>query len=104
MLQAASNIAPRGVYVCGNTTTTSGLTVTLVKEGGSGDFALEAGALVLADQGMCRTLDKGVSCPRDDSSGKGRALGHGMQGDGISSGLEISAVFLSRLLLHRRVR
>ena len=53
MLQATSNIAPRGVYVCGNTTTTSGLTVTLVKEGGSGDFALEAGALVLADQGVC---------------------------------------------------
>jgi hypothetical protein len=56
MLQAASNIAPRGVYVCGNTTTTSGLTVTLVKEGGSGDFALEAGALVLADQGKISCL------------------------------------------------
>jgi len=52
MLQAAANIAPRGVYVCGNTTTTSGLTVTLSKESGSGgDYALEAGALVLADQG-----------------------------------------------------
>ena len=58
MLQAASNIAPRGVYVCGNTTTTSGLTVTLVKEGGSGDFALEAGALVLADQGMVQLLPR----------------------------------------------
>lgn len=53
MLQAASNIAPRSVYVCGNTTTTSGLTVTLSKDGGSGDYALEAGALVLADQGCC---------------------------------------------------
>ncbi|XP_033631713.1 DNA helicase MCM8-like [Asterias rubens] len=53
MLQAVSNVAPRGVYVCGNTTTTSGLTVTLSKEGGSGDFALEAGALVLGDQGCC---------------------------------------------------
>ena len=53
MLQAAANIAPRSVYVCGNTTTTSGLTVTLSKEGGSGDYALEAGALVLADQGCC---------------------------------------------------
>ena len=52
MLQAAANLAPRGVYVCGNTTTTAGLTVTLSKEGGSGDFALEAGALVLADQGL----------------------------------------------------
>lgn len=53
MLQALSNIAPRGVYVCGNTTTTAGLTVTLHKDGGSGDFALEAGALVLGDQGCC---------------------------------------------------
>ncbi|XP_052800629.1 DNA helicase MCM8-like isoform X2 [Mya arenaria] len=53
MLQATANIAPRSVYVCGNTTTTSGLTVTLSKDGGSGDYALEAGALVLADQGCC---------------------------------------------------
>lgn len=37
MLQAVANVAPRGVYVCGNTTTTSGLTVTLSKESGSGD-------------------------------------------------------------------
>lgn len=51
MLQAASSIAPRGVYVCGNTTTMSGLTVTLVKEGGTGEYSLEAGALVLGDQG-----------------------------------------------------
>lgn len=41
-----------GVYVCGNTSTTSGLTVTLSRESG-GDYALEAGALVLADQGSC---------------------------------------------------
>lgn len=44
-------MAPRGVYVCGNTTTSSGLTVTLSKDSSSGDFALEAGALVLGDQG-----------------------------------------------------
>ncbi|KAG6972302.1 hypothetical protein JG687_00001544 [Phytophthora cactorum] len=44
--------APRAVYVGGNTTTTTGLTVTMVKDG-SGDYALEAGALVLADQGVC---------------------------------------------------
>ncbi|CDF38674.1 DNA replication licensing factor MCM8 [Chondrus crispus] len=52
MLKAISNIAPRGVYVCGNTTTTAGLTVTVVREAG-GDFALEAGALVLGDRGVC---------------------------------------------------
>lgn len=52
MLKAICNIAPRGVYVCGNTTTTAGLTVTVVRES-SGDFALEAGALVLGDRGVC---------------------------------------------------
>ncbi|XP_007950670.1 DNA helicase MCM8 [Orycteropus afer afer] len=50
MLQAVCSVAPRGVYVCGNTTTTSGLTVTLSKDSSSGDFTLEAGALVLGDQ------------------------------------------------------
>ncbi|KAG8226903.1 hypothetical protein J437_LFUL007817 [Ladona fulva] len=52
MLQACASVAPRGVYVCGNTSTASGLTVTLTRESGS-DYALEAGALVLADQGCC---------------------------------------------------
>ena len=45
MLTAAARLAPRGVYVAGNTTSSSGLTVTVVKDA-SGDFALEAGALV----------------------------------------------------------
>ncbi|RHY15301.1 hypothetical protein DYB25_013525, partial [Aphanomyces astaci] len=52
MLRAVSMITPRGVYVGGNTATTTGLTVTMVKDS-SGDYALEAGALVLADQGVC---------------------------------------------------
>ncbi|XP_054033214.1 DNA helicase MCM8 isoform X2 [Dryobates pubescens] len=51
--EAVCNVAPRGVYVCGNTSTSSGLTVTLSRDGASGDFALEAGALVLGDQGIC---------------------------------------------------
>lgn len=53
MLRAVSQVAPRSVYVCANTTTASGLTVTVSKEaGGGGDVALEAGALVLSDQGV----------------------------------------------------
>ncbi|XP_069669025.1 DNA helicase MCM8 [Periplaneta americana] len=52
MLQACASVAPRGVYVCGNTSTATGLTVTLTREAG-GNYALEAGALVLADQGCC---------------------------------------------------
>ena len=53
MLSATVKIAPRGVYVCGNSTTTSGLTVTMTKDSETGETALEAGALVLADQGVC---------------------------------------------------
>jgi DNA helicase MCM8 len=53
LLQGLSAIAPRGVYVCGNSTSTAGLTVTVVKDSITGDFALEAGALVLSDQGIC---------------------------------------------------
>ncbi|XP_044264035.1 DNA helicase MCM8-like [Tribolium madens] len=52
MLQACVNVAPRGVYVCGNTSTGSGLTVTLTREA-KGEYSLEAGALMLADQGCC---------------------------------------------------
>ncbi|KAF1322196.1 DNA helicase, partial [Globisporangium splendens] len=52
MLRAVAMVAPRAVYIGGNTTTTTGLTVTVVKDS-SGDYALEAGALVLADQGVC---------------------------------------------------
>jgi len=53
LLTAVSHIAPRGVYVCGNTTTSSGLTVTVTRDSATGDFSLEAGALVLADRGTC---------------------------------------------------
>ncbi|XP_071561554.1 DNA helicase MCM8-like [Temnothorax nylanderi] len=53
LLQACARISAKGVYVCGNSSTSSGLTVTLTKEPGSNDFALEPGALVLADQGCC---------------------------------------------------
>ena len=65
MLKAAANIAPRGVYVCGNTSTTSGLTVTLAKDGAAGDYALEAGALVLGDQGerTCQVLYNTLAPP-----------------------------------------
>ncbi|MES1904009.1 MAG: DNA replication licensing factor mcm8 [Paramarteilia canceri] len=54
MLQSVCNVSPKSVYVCGNSTTQSGMTVTLNKDSNtSGDYSLEAGALVLADQGIC---------------------------------------------------
>lgn len=78
MLQAAANIAPRGVYVCGNAATSSGLTVTLTKEGGSSEYGLEAGALVLGDQGCC-CIDE-----FDKMSGQHQALMEAMEQQSIS--------------------
>jgi DNA helicase MCM8 len=64
MLNAATQLAARSVFVGGNTASTTGLTVTLTKEEG-GETGIEAGALVLADQGVacideldkCKHLD-----------------------------------------------
>jgi MCM P-loop domain len=52
MLLAASQLASRSVYVGGNTSSTTGLTVTLTKEA-SGESGMEVGALVLSDLGIC---------------------------------------------------
>ncbi|OIR57844.1 MAG: DNA replication licensing factor Mcm8 [Amphiamblys sp. WSBS2006] len=52
LLLSASHIAPRSVYVCGNGASTAGLTVT-VNSSGHGEYAIEAGALVLGDKGVC---------------------------------------------------
>lgn len=53
LLQAVSGAAPRGLYVCGNTSTSAGLTVSVVRDAVTGDCMFEAGAVVLADRGVC---------------------------------------------------
>ncbi|KAJ8924425.1 hypothetical protein NQ315_007221 [Exocentrus adspersus] len=65
MLRACTNVAPRGVYVCGNTSTSSGLTVTVTRDGG--EYALEAGALMLADKGCC-SIDEFDKMPSQHAS------------------------------------
>ena len=52
LLRAAAAVSPRSVYVCGNTASNAGLTVSVTREG-RGEVTIEAGALVLGDQGVC---------------------------------------------------
>ena len=52
LLQYVARIAPRGLYTSGRGTTAAGLTAAVVRDR-MGGMALEAGALVLADKGIC---------------------------------------------------
>ncbi|MGA9100347.1 MAG: minichromosome maintenance protein MCM, partial [Methanotrichaceae archaeon] len=61
LLRYMTKISPRGIYTSGKSTTSAGLTATAVKdELGDGRWAIEAGALVLADKGIAAVdeLDK----------------------------------------------
>ncbi len=47
------DLAPRGVYTSGKGASAAGLTAAVIREGDTGEMTLEAGALVLADKGIC---------------------------------------------------
>lgn len=44
---------PRAVYTSGKASSAAGLTASVVKDPETGDFCIEAGALMLADHGIC---------------------------------------------------
>ena len=44
---------PRSVYTSGKASTRAGLTASVLKDDETGDFTIEAGALMLADNGIC---------------------------------------------------
>jgi replicative DNA helicase Mcm len=52
LLQYVTRVAPRGLYTSGRGSTAAGLTAAVIREK-AGGMSLEAGALVLADKGVC---------------------------------------------------
>jgi len=52
LLQYVARIAPRGLYTSGRGSTAAGLTAAVLRDK-TGGMVLEAGALVLADKGVC---------------------------------------------------
>ena len=47
------NFLPRAVYTSGKASSAAGLTASVVKDEETGEFTIEAGALMLADNGIC---------------------------------------------------
>jgi len=60
LLRYMAQLAPKGIYTSGKGVSAAGLTAAVVRDKNTGDFYLEAGALVLADQGiaMVDEIDK----------------------------------------------
>ncbi|GIQ87673.1 mini-chromosome maintenance protein, partial [Kipferlia bialata] len=53
ILEYVSKLYPRGVYTSGKGSSAAGLTAAVVKDPQSGEFVIEPGAMMLADNGIC---------------------------------------------------
>lgn len=79
ILRYVVNLAPKGVYASGKSASSAGLTAAAVKDDFDGSWTLEAGALVLADNGFA-ALDELDKMKPDDRS----ALHEGLESQTLS--------------------
>jgi replicative DNA helicase Mcm len=73
LLKRAAVIAPKSRYVSGKGASGAGLTASVVKDEFLGGWSLEAGALVLANQGIC-LIDELDKMTKEDRSAMHEAL------------------------------
>ncbi|KAJ1930374.1 MCM DNA helicase complex subunit mcm6 [Tieghemiomyces parasiticus] len=52
-LKYVCNLVPRAIFTSGKASSAAGLTASVVKDEETGEFTIEAGALMLADNGIC---------------------------------------------------
>lgn len=52
-MKYVSSFLPRSVYTSGKASSAAGLTATVLRDPENGEFVIEAGALMLADNGIC---------------------------------------------------